>query len=127
MRAKYIVLKDGELHIRNAARGDSFKKYRCLIKNILTGSVTPSVSAGQLIVTELIFLLPSIPMVANNRNCNVKKEANPTKTYVLVRGYLRRAGSTPKISFDSTEPYDVDLIEKKNDINIFFFFLLFCG
>ncbi|GFV04371.1 hypothetical protein TNCV_919921 [Trichonephila clavipes] len=66
-------------------------------------------------------------MVANKRNCNVKKEANPTKTYVLVRGYLRRAGSTPKISFDSTEPYDVDLIEKKNDINIFFFFLLFCG
>ncbi|KFM71402.1 hypothetical protein X975_22179, partial [Stegodyphus mimosarum] len=46
--AKYIVLRDGELHIRNAARSDSFRKYRCLIKNLLTGNVTPSVSSGQL-------------------------------------------------------------------------------
>lgn len=49
--AKYIVLRDGELHIRNAARSDSFRKYRCLIKDLLTGNVTPSVSSGQLIVT----------------------------------------------------------------------------
>ena len=52
--AKYIVLRDGELHIRNAARSDSFRKYRCLIKNLLTGNVTPSVSSGQLIVTGIL-------------------------------------------------------------------------
>lgn len=51
--AKYIVLRNGELHIRTAARGDSFRKYRCLVKNLLTGNVTPSVSAGQLIVTGI--------------------------------------------------------------------------
>ncbi|CAL1268419.1 unnamed protein product [Larinioides sclopetarius] len=83
--AKYIVLKDGELHIRNAARGDSFKKYRCLVKNTLTGNVTPSVSAGTLIVTDPTGSIP--PRITSGRPGILIREGENAELPCTAQGY----------------------------------------
>ncbi|XP_064480158.1 cell adhesion molecule Dscam1-like [Ornithodoros turicata] len=56
--AKYGVFPTGELFIRETDQQDSYRKYRCQTRHRLTGAVTLSVTAGDLVLTEPHNVIP---------------------------------------------------------------------
>lgn len=50
--AKYIIMPNGDLHIRNARNSDATSRFRCQTINRLTGQRRSSITTGRLFVTD---------------------------------------------------------------------------
>ncbi|XP_067138856.1 cell adhesion molecule Dscam1-like [Centruroides vittatus] len=82
---KYLMIHDGELHIRNADRADSLKKYECNIRNILSGEDKKSSTTGQLIVTDPTGSIP--PRITNGRLTVETFEERAVELPCAAQGY----------------------------------------
>ncbi|XP_067138876.1 cell adhesion molecule Dscam1-like [Centruroides vittatus] len=55
IETKFVLFPSGELHVRNVGHEDSHAKFRCRVKNSITGKNMESINTGKLVVTGNIY------------------------------------------------------------------------
>ncbi|KAM7292179.1 Down syndrome cell adhesion molecule homolog, partial [Ixodes scapularis] len=102
---RYLMLPTGELLIRDVQSPDTFRGYRCQVRNVLTGGTDTSATAGKVIVTEPHTQTP--PRMAEYRSvvqveqgdqaflpCLAQGNPPPTQTWYRLHGPASSSSST---------------------------------
>ncbi|XP_067138807.1 cell adhesion molecule Dscam1-like isoform X1 [Centruroides vittatus] len=85
IETKFVLFPSGELHVRNVGHEDSHAKFRCRVKNSITGKNMESINTGKLVVTEPHTSVP--PRITHSSRYVYVKQGDTALLPCAAQGY----------------------------------------